>query len=270
MTRRAWRLLTWIAVPVVALSLTAVAAAAWWRWDTARQPDVSDAVPAMRRAVADAVVAAGAEAAVAVSGVVRSSRCRINAARAGAVFTARADLYTDPGGEEALITGIAGQLSGTYAVSRGAARSGARPIEATTDRGVRLTVRRISPGWVTVSARTGCSLGTAPGRPSPPPGSSGAAAITAAFAAVGTRPASFVSHQLDCPGGALTTTAAVSEPADSARLAERLSATVPAGARVFASGTSNLVAYRQGAVSMIVAASDDGTTITGQHTTACR
>jgi hypothetical protein len=67
----------------------------------------------------------------------------------------------------------------------------------------------------------------------------------------------------------MTTTAAVSEPADSARLAERLSATVPAGARVFASGTSNLVAYRDGAVSMIVAASDDGATITGQHTTAC-
>ena len=269
MKRQAWHLITWIAVPVAVLGLSTVAAVAWWRWDTARQPVVTDAVPAMRRAVADAVLAAGPAAAVAVSGVVRSSRCRINAVRAGAIFTIRADLYTDIGGEEALITGIAGQLSGSYPVSRGTAGAGVRPLEADAGQGVRLAVRRIGPGWVTVTARTGCSRGTDPVRPSSPPGGPGTAAITAAFAALGTRSASFVTHQLDCPQSSLTTVAAVSEPADSARLAERLTTALPAGARIFASGDSNRIAYRDGAVSVIVAASDDGTTITSQHTSGC-
>jgi hypothetical protein len=263
-------LLIWILVPLVVLGVGVVAAVVWWRWDTARQPAVLDAVPTMRRAVADAVVAAGPGAASAISGVVRSSQCRISAVRQGGVFTARADLYTDPGGEDALITGIAEQLSDTYPVRRGAAVSGTRPLEADVGQGVRLAVRRLGAGWLTVSARTGCSLGTVAGQQSPPAGGPAAAAITATFAALGTRPASFVAHQLDCPGGSLITVAAVSEPVDSAGLRARLAAAVPVGARRFASGESNRVAYRNGAVSVIVAASDDGTTVTGQYTAGCQ
>jgi hypothetical protein len=263
-------LLIWILIPLIVVGVGAVAAAIWWRWDTARQPAVLDAVPTLRRAVAEAVVAAGPDAAAAVSGVVRSSQCRINAVREGGTFTARADLYTDPGAEDALITGIAERLSGTYPVRRGTAVSAVRPLEADVGQGVRLAVRRLGAGWLTVSARTGCSLGAVAGQQSPPAGSPGVAAVTATFAALGTRPAAFVAHQLDCPGGSLITVAAVSEPVDSARLAERLAATVPAGARRFASGESNRVVYRDGAASVIVAASDDGTTITSQHTTGCQ
>jgi hypothetical protein len=262
-------MLTWILGPLLVVGVGAVAAVVWWRWDTARQPVVVDAVPMMRKAVADAVTAAGPEAAVAVSGVVRSSQCRINAFRDGGIFTARADLYTDPGGEDALITGIVQQLSGAYAVRRGAAVSGTRPAEADLGQGVRLTVRRIGAGWLTVSARTGCSLGAAPGQQTPPADSAGVAAITATFAALGTRPASSVQHRLDCPGGSLITVAAVSEPVDSARLGTRLAAVVPAGARQFESGSSNRVVYRAGEVSVIVAASDDGSTVTSQYTTDC-
>ena len=60
--RQAWRpLLMWIAIPLMMLllGLAVVVAVGLWRWDTARQSEVTDAVPAMRRAVADAVVAAG-------------------------------------------------------------------------------------------------------------------------------------------------------------------------------------------------------------------
>jgi hypothetical protein len=120
----------WVLAPLVVVAGGVAAGAAWWRWDTARQPTVGDAVAVMDRAVADAVVAAGPEAAVAVSSVVRSAVCRINAFRQGGVFTANADLYTDPGGEDGLITVMAQRLSPAYPVRRGAAVSVVRPLQA--------------------------------------------------------------------------------------------------------------------------------------------
>jgi hypothetical protein len=62
--------------------------------------------------------------------------------------------------------------------------------------------------------------------------------------------------------------AAVSRPTDSARLDQRLT-TVPAGAHRFAAGSANRVAYRDGPVSVVVAASDDSTAVTIQHTVSC-
>jgi uncharacterized membrane protein len=268
---RAWRpLWAWIVVPLVLVVLLGVVAGAvWWRWDTARQPTVADAVPAMRRAVAEAVVAAGPTAVVAVSRVVRSSVCRLNALRDGGVFTAKVDVYTGPGAEEALVDQVEQRLAGRYPARRGAASSGVRPLEADAGPGVLLAVRRVDAGWLTISARTGCSLGTAPPPATPPATGTGAAAITTAFAALGTRPASFVEHRLDCPSGQIVTVAAVSEPADSSALAQRLSAVVPPGARRVPAGASNRVTYREGPVSVVVAASDDGTTVTAQHTVGC-
>jgi len=260
---------------VAALALVVVSAGAaaagvvWWRWDTARQPKIADAVAVLDRAVADAVVAAGPEAAVAVSGVVRSTTCEISVFRRGGVFTANADLYTDPGGENGLITAMAQRLSGSYPVRRGTAVSGVSPLRADIAGGVELSVRRISEGWLSVSARTGCSLGAATAPASAAPGDAGAAGITALLARLGTRPASFVQHRLDCAGGAIVTVAAVSQPVDSSNLGARLAAAVPAGARRFASGESNRVVYRDGAVSVVVAASDDGTAVTSQYTTTC-
>jgi hypothetical protein len=56
---------------------------------------------------------------------------------------------------------------------------------------------------------------------------------------------------------------------DITRLAERLAAAVPVDARRLASGESNQV-DRDGAVSVIVAASDDGATVTSWYTTGCQ
>lgn len=260
-------------LPLVAAVLVAAgtwAVAAWWRWDTARQPTVRDAVTAMDRAVADAVVAAGPAAAVAVSGVVRSSVCRINFLHSGGAFTANADLYTDPGTEDTLITRIAQQLSGAYPVRRGPAVSGIRPLVADLAGGVELSVRSLGGGWLVVSARTGCSLGSATAPASPQAGAAATAGITALFAQLGTKPASFTEHRLDCRAGAIVTVAAVSEPVDSADLSRRLAAAVPAGVHPFAAGGSNRVAYRNGDVSVVVAASDDGTSVTSQYTTTCQ
>ena len=269
-TRRARRLLVIGLLTLLVVTAGGVTAGvAWWRWDTARQPTIIEAVTGMDRAVTDVVVAAGPDAAVAVSGVVRSTVCRINAFRRGGVFTANADLYTDPGGEDSLITAIALRLSTSYPVHRGPAVAGVRPLQADLTGGVELSVRKLSEGWLSVTARTPCSLGAAA---TPAPASTGdaaAAGITTLFARLGTQAASFSQHRLDCPNGAIVTVAAVSQPVDSSRLGQRLTAVLPAGARLFASGESNRVAYRNGPTSVIVAATDDGTAITTQYTTSC-
>jgi hypothetical protein len=271
-TVRVRRLLLIGVLVLVVVAGGVTAGAAWWRWDTARQPTVGDAVATLDRGVADVLVAAGPDAAVAVGGVVRSSVCRINALRTGGVFTASADLYTDLGGEDSLITAIAQRLSGAYAVRRGVAVSGVRPLEADVAGRVQLSVRKLSEGWLGVTARTACSLGSAAPQATAAAGAAGAAAVaglTALFARLGTRAASVSEHRLDCAGGAIVTVTAVSAPVDTARLSERLTTAVPAGARRFASGTSNRVVYRDGDVSVIVAASDDGTAVTSQYTTTC-
>jgi hypothetical protein len=265
------RLLIRVVAPLGAVALLGTAGTlAWWSWDAARQPEVTDAVPVLRRALADTVTAAGQDAAAAIGGVARSAQCQINPLRTGGVFTARADLYTDPGGEDDLITGIATRLSGSYPVTRGTALSGVRPLTADAGQGVRLAVRRLGPGWLSVTARSGCSRGSVPDPQAPPPNDPGVAAVTATFAALGGAPRNFVANTLECPGGgALNTVSGVSQPMESAGLDRRLAGKVPADARRFASADSNRVAYRAGAVSVIVAASDDGTTVTGQYTTAC-
>jgi hypothetical protein len=261
-----------IAVVTVLVLLAGGAAAgvAWWRWDTGRQPQVRDAVAPMGRAVADAVTAAGPSVAVAVSGVVRSTDCEINPVRRGGIFSANADLYTRPGEEEDVVTAMAQGLSRSYQVRRGVAVSGFRPLEADLAPGIRLSVRRLSQGWLSVSARTGCSLGSVPPPSEEQPVDPAARdALTALFAGLGTRPASFTTHRLPCARGSITTVAAISAPADTADLATRLSGIVPASAGLFDPGDSNRVVYRAGAVSVTVAASDDGTAVTSQYTVAC-
>jgi hypothetical protein len=257
-----------IAVAVVAaLVVTAAAGAVWWRWDGDRQPRVDDVVDSMSTAVADAVVAAGQEAAVTVSAVVAAAECPLGLLRRGRVFTAKADLYTDRGAEESLITSIEQGLGGRYTTRRATAVAGVRALEADVGT-VRLSVRRLSPGWLAVTARSGCSLGTVAtgtaGDATP-----GVTAVTAMLAAVGTRPAGLTEQRLRCPAGSIVTVSAVSGPVDAARLSARLDGTIPDGARRFTAGDANRIAYRDGPTSMVVAASDDGTAVTVQHTTSC-
>lgn len=265
-TRRVWVILA----AVVAVAVVAAGAGAvWWRWDGGRQPRVADVVAEMTGAVADTVVAAGPGAAVAVSSVVRSADCRLGAFRTGGVFTAKADLYTDPGSEDALVTGIEERLPERYVTSRGPAVAGVRALQAQTGAAVTLAVRRLSPGWLTVSARSGCSLGAAAG-PSAPAGSgAGVAAVTDLLQRLGTSPAGLVESRLPCGTGDISTVSATSRAVDSGNLKQRLADVVPETARLFRAGQSNRVAYRDGPVSVVVAASDDGTAVSAQHTTTC-
>ncbi|MGI5214396.1 hypothetical protein [Plantactinospora sp. CA-290183] len=265
------RVLLFVALPMVVVVLFAAVGVVWWRWDSARQPDVTDDVPRMNEVIAAALVAAGDEAAVAMSGVYRAATCSLGPFRGGGQFTRTADLYTDPGSEDALISRIAAGLPSSYRVGRGgtAVSGNAAPLTASLG-GVQLSVRHLGPGWVTARARTGCT-GGAQGSDGAGDASGGAAGetIDRLLSTLGASAGEAYRHSVDCPtGGQVVTLAVLSRPTGSAALAERLRGSVPAGARQFTS-PSNRISYRQGPVSVIVAASDDSTAVTARHTTMC-
>ncbi len=93
-------------------------------------------------------------------------------------------------------------------------------------------------------------------------------AVTRLLAALGTTPTTWQVQTVTCPTGAITTVATISRATNTDNLPARLSGAVPATARRFTSG-ANRLAWRDGATSVIVAASDDGTHITAQRTTIC-
>lgn len=267
-TRLNKRLLA-VAVTVTVLAAATTGAVLWWRWDTQRQPKVDDVLAAMNAAVADVVTAAGKDAAVAVSPVVRSAECGLGLLRRGGAFTGKADLYVDPGAEDALITGIEQRLPERYTTTRAPAVAGVRALQAGSGAAITVSVRRLSPGWLGVSARSRCSLGTA-GTAAPAAGAAvGADTLTALLQKLGTRPATITEQRVRCPTGDIVTLAAISETTQTGALSSRLADTVPAGARVFRTGDANRVTYRDGPVSVIVAGSDDGTAVSAQHTTVC-
>ncbi|MEU4624766.1 hypothetical protein AB0G04_32940 [Actinoplanes sp. NPDC023801] len=236
---------------VALLAVVATGTTVWWRWDTQRQPRVEDVAADMNTAVADAVVAAGPEAAVAVSPVVAAAECELGPLRTGNVFTGKADLYTDPGSEDALITTIEQNMPDRYAARRGPAVAGVRPLQAGIG-AVDLSVRRLSPGWLAVTARSRCSLAE------PAPAGSGtpdATAVSGLLATLGTRPAGVTEQRLHCTAGDIVTVSAVSEPVGTDRLIDRLAASVPAAARRFAARDANRITYRDGSVSVVIAAS---------------
>ncbi|MFG2041714.1 hypothetical protein [Dactylosporangium sp. NPDC048998] len=256
-----------------ALLVLGAAATAVWRWDASRDPQVRDSVAAMDRGVADVLTAAGADAAVAVSGMVRAATCSLGVLRGGGRYSRAADLFVPGGQEDATVTRIEQQLGAAYRPQRGTAPSGwARPLAATADGGVQLSVRELGPGWLVAQAQTGCVAGPAAVTDaSPGPGDPAVPAIGAVLAALGTAPAGFDTASVPCPGGApggrIETVAAYSASTDSGRLADRVA--VPQGARVFAVAASNRVAYRDGTVSVVVDATDDGTAVTVRRTTTC-
>jgi hypothetical protein len=262
------RLVWFLGVPLAVVAILITTGTLWWRWDTARQPKVDSDLPAMDQAVTATITAAGDETPLAISGIFQGAVCELGLLRDGGRFTRSVDFYTDSGGEAALIDRIAAGLPPEYQPRRGTAvADAAAPLSATVG-GVELTVRRISPGWVIARARTGCTTGTAPADPAADLAAApGGTTLAALLTGLGTTAAHVEQHRLACPGGA-TTVAVVSAPADAAGLAARLTGRIPASARVV-STTANRVAYRDGDFSVIVAASDDNTAITLQHTNPC-
>ena len=254
-----------LAVAVLAaVGIVGGVAVGGWRWYAGRGPQLGADVPVMEQAVTDVLAAVGNEAAVALNGMVRSRTCSAGVGRDGGRYTFTAELYVDAGAEDGLITRIGQRLPAGYQARREAAAGGtAAPLSATAG-GVRVSVRQLGDGWLVVSAATGCTRGpTQPADASPAAGDPAIAAITSLLTQVGTRPASLSAVSLGC----INTVAAVSAPADSSRLAQRLAP--PAGARVLTGATSNRLVWRSDAVSVALAPSDDSTTVNIRHTTTC-
>jgi hypothetical protein len=236
------------------------------------------AVATVQASVDDGIIAvtnaARGHAAMTIDSLVATTACTGGAFDHGHRYTRTANLYTDPGTEDALIGRIAATLPASYQASRGnSLGSTIAPLTGKPGPGVSLTVQVVSPGWISANTATDCRSGpgddAAPGTTGTPP-----AVIVGYYTALGTRLDSWHTDTLACPGGAITTTSALSATTTTAGIATRLAAAVPAGAQRVTTPSNRIIWYttddRRGSprgTSTIVAASDDGTHITAQTTT---
>jgi hypothetical protein len=258
MRRKRWLV---IAVVVAAGGLLGVAGDVVFQHVRPRLPALAAATPTLDQAIALVITAAGGNAAVAVSGLVPSTSCEHTFLAKGSRYTRTANLYTDPGEESTVIDSIASALP----AAEHAVHQGARTLTADLGGGLHLQVLTIGAGWIAATASTDCRTGADTQVPDP---AADTAPVTALLNELGTSPAGFHTDAVACPGGAIVTLDAISQPTATDNLLHRLEAHLPAGAREFRSD-SNRLAWRDQKVSTIVASSDDGTQITVQRTTAC-
>jgi hypothetical protein len=265
-----WRLLI-VAVVVLAVGLPVGIGVAVWRAGTpsgggATAPPLAAVSADQDRAIAAVLSAVGTRAAVAVTGAVPVRACTVGGAH-GSVFARSADLYLDPGGEDALIGLVAGALPSEYRRQRGTPTgAAAAPLTADVGGVVTLLVAQLGDGWVRATAQSDCRDS---GSPVPGPAGSVPAAIGALLSSLGTGVDSSHTNTLPCTGGGrLVTWAALSGAADTGRIPDRLAPTLPPSARRFVS-PANRLSWRDGGTSVVVAASDDGTHITVQYTVDC-
>jgi hypothetical protein len=258
------------AIVVIGLGAQAGIVYLLWQVHIARQPKVTADVPFMDRAILAAVTGAGDTAAVAVSGPVQAATCRLDPIMQGGQFTRTADMYTDRGSEDALISRIGSRLPTGYHAHRPTVAAGQiAPLLADFGHGVQLAVRRLGEGWVVASARTGCTSDTGSQPAAGSRNDTSAATITGLLSTLGARAAEAHQQIIACPaGGSLVTLTEISEPTATGHLIDRLAAHIPAKVHVYAASV-NRVAYHDGPISVIIAASDDATEITIRHTTRC-
>jgi hypothetical protein len=252
---------------VLTVAVFAGAAAVAWDHLRPRLPPVRLFDASTDAGIVAVVDAAGADAAVTVTVPVPTTSCQRPLFEHGHIYTRTANLYTDAGSENALITRIAAGLPPSYHASRAnPLGSPVAPIHAVPGPGVQLVVQVISPGWISATAQTACS--TASG--ATPPGNPGGAVpatIAALFAPLRTTAAAWHTESVPCGRGAITTVDAISAQTDSSGIAGRLAAAVPADARRYTT-PSNRIIWRSGSTSTLVAASDDGVHVTAQITTS--
>lgn len=246
----------WIVLGIVLLVVVAGAAAYGFRWYRSRGPFLHDVSGTVQGELGALLVAGGDDAAVTIDGMVRTRSCSRGPLRTGGIYTGGVEYYVTPGAEGALLSGIAGKLPGASLASG--------VVTASLGSGVDVSVRQAGDGWVVGTVATGCVSG--PELTDTP--LTGATPLDAVLQQLGTRPASAHRTTVTCPnGGTAVTTAAISLPTSSQNLASRLP--VPAHAQTFPAPSANRVAWRVDAISLVVAASDDGTAITAQDTVGC-
>jgi hypothetical protein len=259
-SQRRW----WIAAALVVVVLAGAGAGVLiWRHKHPSRPAVAAVTPVLDEAIVGIVEAAGDTAAVTVSGLVPTTACS-----GGSIYTRTADLYMDPGHEGAVIDAIAASLPASRQPRRAAALGGgAASLDASLTDGATLQVIQIDSGWVSATARSGCRSAVPSAKAAPTPTD---ATLTGLLTALGTAPATWRSTAVECTvsGGQIVTISTSSEPTSLDNAPARLAKLAPADATVFTS-PSDRIAWRQGSVSTVIEAADDGTHLTAQRTTAC-
>jgi len=255
-------------VAVVALAVQVAVAAVVWGRTRPRLAGVAAVAPLLDQAVGDVVSAVGDRAAVAVAGVVAYTACQNTFLARGYRFNRAADLYTDPGTEDTLIGTVTQRLPASDRPRRTApVGGGAAPLTGDLGSGVTVRLSQLGEGWLEAVAETDCRTG----HPNPDDAKAAPAdrdAVVGLLAGLGTAIDAVHTNTLTCTGHRMTTLSAISRTADTANLPARLVPLVPHDAHRFGS-SANRCAWRDPTGSTVVAASDDGTHITVQHTTPC-
>lgn len=256
------RLRWWIAGTCLVLVVLAGGAVQIWRNTHPRAATVATVTPALDRAIAAVVAAVGTRAAVTVTELVPATSCP-----GGSVFTVTANLYTVPGGEGPVIAAIAATIPSGEQPHRSAALGGGAPsLDANLGGGATLQVIQLDQGWISATARSGCRAAAPASAPPAPPGAT--AALTTILGTLGSAPVGFHTDAIGCASGAIVTVSTASGPMNLANVHARLATLPPAGTTVFTS-PSDRIAWREGSVSTVIAAADDGTHVTAQQTTSC-
>lgn len=258
-----------VTAAVIGLAVVAGAATTVWHYTRPRLPALAAVEASADTGIVAVVDSAGNQAAVTVTELVATTACHHTTFARGHIYTRTANLYTDAGAENALIGRIAATLPPGFHPSRAnPLGSPVAPLHATAGPGVQINVQVISAGWISATAQTDCRMAPA-GASLVGNGDGNAKSVPSnvgkLFAALDTDAASWHTDTVPCPGGAITTTDAVSGSTGSAHLSTRFATAVPAGARRYTT-PSNRVIWRIGQTSTVVAASDDGTHITAQIT----
>jgi hypothetical protein len=229
------------------------------------QTSISQARPVVDAAVARVVSAAGSGPVVAVSAFQRTGSCKITVVRSGAQYQRAVDLYAAPGTESALLRTVADGLPVSYG-----AHLGRHGLTLSADAGDFVAVAGSvpSPGVVEIRALTGCRPDEyrVPAAVPAAPGTAESDAVLTAAAALGRgpEPGPVVVADLVCPGSGRAMRAVQVTTATSATsLGAALAALAPRPVL----GTQNLVAYRSGAVDVVVRRAGGAVTVTG--TTVC-
>jgi hypothetical protein len=261
-SQRKW----WIAAVLALLvPVGAGAGVLIWRHKHPSRPPVAAVTPVLDQAIAGVVAAIGDTAAVTVSGLVPTTACS-----GGRIYTRTADLYMDPSSEDSVIAAIVASLPASER-PRGP-QLGSALIDVSLANGTTLQVGHIDAGWLAATARSGCrSAGpsaVAPSAMATPAPTDGT--LTGLLTALGTAPAAWRSTTVECTGsgGQIVTVSASSAPTSLDNIRVRLAKLVPAGITAFTS-PSDRIAWRQGSISTVIEAADDGTHLTAQRTTVC-
>ncbi|GII21377.1 hypothetical protein Pme01_09740 [Planosporangium mesophilum] len=224
------------------------------------QTSVSQALPTVDRAVAEAVTAAAPAGAVAQVGGYHevSGRCTVTAVRNGARYERVAHLYVPAGQEGALLDRIRAALPGDYDAQ-------VRDRRLTADAGdfVALKGSVEGAGEVRISADTGCRPLTAPVREASE--AADRRPVEAVLATLKVGGAAWQTHRVPCAQGGYVRTVQADGPAGSgpASLVDALRATAPDAVVA----RPELYAYRSGPVGIVARTRNGAVTVTA--TTGC-